>query len=261
MLGCSNNQTNNSEIKNAPPAKMVETDMRDTLPSKVKHSTDDIANDDTIFLFRKLSAQNYNAIFIERNRESRIYKKWTNLKFDKKDSEEFFMYCKNLKERNLILRRFNIQNLLSEWLQLHEYKGKYYLYVPCDGMYRQDLILTDSLLIQYGMMGPIPSIIDSFVKIRQSRFKIVLSDSAVWDGLFLKEVNIHFIDLSQKIAVWKFTYQYFNNSKVVLENQFRLYVMKENAKKFDMIVNFSKFRKEREFEFDSIDFRKLIGGI
>lgn len=261
MLGCSNNQTNNSEFKNAPPTKEVKIDMRDTFPTKVNHSTHDIANDDTIFLFRKLSGKNYNAIFIERNRESKIYKKWSNLKFNKGDSEEFFKYYKNLKERNLTIQRFNTQNLNSEWLQLHEYKGKYYLYAPCDGMYRQDMVLTDSLIIHYGMMGPLPFIIDSLKKIRQSRFKIVLSDSAVWDDLFLKEVNIYYLDLSQKIAVWKLTFQYYNDNKVVLKNEFRLYVKKENAKKYDMIVNYSKFRKEREFEFDSIDFGKLIDGI
>ncbi len=66
-----------------------------------------------------------------------------------------------------------------------------------------------------------------------------------------EKLTIHQIDSKTGLSVFEST----NESEMY---KYRLYIPIESAKKFDMIVNYCDNQKQMEFDFDQIDFEKLI---
>lgn len=61
-------------------------------------------------------------------------------------------------------------------------------------------------------------------------------------------LNIYLVDEKNKIAVWQY--------KDEGENwRYRLFVAKEQALNFDLIVNYCDRQKQLEFDFDEIDYK------
>ncbi|MEB0303024.1 hypothetical protein, partial [Mucilaginibacter sp. 5C4] len=62
------------------------------------------------------------------------------------------------------------------------------------------------------------------------------------------------IDPKNMVTVWE-------DTSLPFDYRYTLYVAKEHAAKFDMVVNYSKMDKMPEFDFDKINYKKLIKGL
>jgi len=228
----------------------------DTAPAKRKINT---SLTDTIFLKRVvrdtvymgITDHAYNAIYIDTNRNSAYYKQLADFSFDKYENLDY--YNIEFKKRGIHLKKMRINDLPAEWVPLYLYKNKYYLYAPCDwgNMMRQ--ILTDSLLIQWGMEGPWPYVLNTVKKIDSDTYSIFSKNyfSPLHSTGIPEIINIHFINPERRIAVWEYV------SEKREGYRYALFVAKENSKDFDIIVNYST-EKTDEFTFEQPDFVTLL---
>lgn len=214
---------------------------------------------DTVFLKRvvrdivymDLTNHAYNAVYIDTNRNSAYYKQIADFLFDKYENLDY--YNIEFKKRDIHLKKTAIYDLPTEWIPLYLYKNKYYLYAPGDwgNMIRQ--MLTDSLLIQWGMEGPCPYVLNAVKKIDSDTYSIFSKNyfyPSHSTGIH-EIINIYFINPERKIAVW----EYMNEKRE--EYRYALFVAKENSKDFDIIVNYST-EKTEEFIFERPDFLTLL---
>lgn len=210
------------------------------------------ATGDTVFLLRNKTKDYYHAIYIEKNRQSKFYQWLTDFGFDNYDKEEFDTYYRGIKDDSSIkIKRFNRSDLPSEWVPLYSLKGRYYLYAPSDWGNAGRKIITDSTLVFWFMDGPYPIPLSSFRKNSNNQYALTGIGRHSFDSA-RTQLIIHMIDSKNKIAVWEFPAE-------STRYRYRLYVARENAPNFDMVVNYCKDAKQMEFSFDQIDYSKLLG--
>ncbi|MGV8879887.1 MAG: hypothetical protein ACOH2A_12740 [Sphingobacteriaceae bacterium] len=86
---------------------------------------------DTIFIVKEIQQRGiYHAIYIEPDRSSKYYDWITNFKLDLKAYQEFLKYLTGDKPAKLSKHKTTI--IPNEWIKLHVYKNKYYVYSPSD---------------------------------------------------------------------------------------------------------------------------------
>jgi len=98
------------------------------------------------------------------------------------------------------------------------------------------------------MEGPIPAAISAVKSTGTNNWDI--SARAYYNEDIL-HTTINIIDPKNKIAVW--TQTGYDGKKY-----YQLFVPKENARNFDMIVSYCHDHKTREFDFDKIDYPALL---
>jgi hypothetical protein len=207
---------------------------------------------DTIFLERTVSDTDhlgqaypfYHAIYIEASSKSQYYSKLVDFSFT--EYENLNDYNVEFKKRGIHLQKIK-SGLPAEWLPLFQYKNKYYLYIPSDWGNTMRLMLTDSLLIYRGMELS-ASILNSVTQTDKYIYDLTVTDPYTGTEF----VTIHIIDKKNKLAVWEFKNE---NKKVI---RYALYVPKENAKDYDIIVNYCRTDKQSEFDFQEPDFTSLL---
>ncbi len=205
---------------------------------------------DTIFISREVIKDNYCAVYIEQNRQSRTYHNLLDFTID---SDETVLYKQNydaVKKRHpAALKTFNLLGLPKEWLPLYQYKNKFYLYYPSEAGNMGRRFITGSTLVYWYMDGPYPYPIQTIRKINAHTWYVKARDYIVTRGT--KQLIIHIIDPTNNIAVWE-------DTSIKGEGRYELYVPKENAGNFDMIVNFCKENKTAEFLFDKPNYKALL---
>ncbi len=84
---------------------------------------------DTLFLYRKISANDYQAIFID-NKKSHLYNEIVrNITIDTFNYNSVFQGLKDSVNGTIYTFKLNIP---TEWCSLHQYKKKYYAYLPSE---------------------------------------------------------------------------------------------------------------------------------
>lgn len=208
---------------------------------------------DTTFLLREDKKEFYHAVFIDKNRESKVYKRLLDFKYDHDDSIAYNENYKILKVKfKKPLKKYDVAALKQGWLPLYAYKGKYYLYAPSDWGNAGQRILTDSTLIYWGMEGPDPKPLLSFKKINDSKYS--LTSQPFYQFVKHSNINIYIIDPKNKVAVWE-------DMALPADYRYGLYVPVQYAQNFDMVHNYCKTDRMPEFVFDKIDFKALIKGL
>jgi hypothetical protein len=206
---------------------------------------------DTTFLLREKSKDYYHAIYIEHNRQSPYYNSLLDFKYNDYENKEYKEAYQSLKQKQPApLKKYNLTGLPKQWVPLHRYKNKYYIYLPSDEGDMARRIITDSTLIYWYMEGPDPKPILSFKKLNDHTWFFKA------DNFYLTKTAtliIHLIDPVNKIAV-------FEDSSAPKGYRYSLYIPKENAKKFDLVVNYCATDKTPDFLFDKIDYAKLLNG-
>lgn len=212
---------------------------------------------DTLFIKREIcdtcvTYPFYNAIYLETDPQGDTHKRLQNFSFN--EFENLDSYNKELKEMRIHVSHFNTFGLPKEWLPLNLYKGKYYLYAPCDGFHSVRKMLTDSSLIFRFMEGPMPYSLVSLKKISTNEFRIETTNPYYHsdDEVNPELLNIYMIDLKNKVAIWEF------KSKKNTINDYELMVAKESVPKFDVIHNFCLSSKQDELTFDTPNFDSLL---
>ncbi|WP_295668367.1 hypothetical protein [uncultured Mucilaginibacter sp.] len=202
---------------------------------------------DTIFLMRERGKDFYHIIYVEKNRKSAFYTKLLDFKMDKNDTNAYIQNCRDF-DKNLHkpVRKFRFGGLARQWLPVYKYKNKYYLYYPGDTGLENRKLITDSTICYMNMEGYFP----------QQILSVKNPDSKTWTfGMFENAIsltlNIHIIDNKTKLAVWE-------DNRASGPYGYGLYVPREYAAKFDMIVNYTNGDLPDEFKFDKIDFKALL---
>jgi len=206
---------------------------------------------DTIFIHREVSKDFYHAIYIDTNRHSKYYDWLTNFEFNKYDVQSYQESYEYLKEKfPKTYMKVNSTELPEDWIPVYLYKDNYYLYAPSDWGNAGKRIINDSAFVYWYMDGPLPIPLTSVKKEAQNKYILEISNLSK-DSLEKQELTIFQIDPKTQLSVFKF-------SNKTGKTQYRLYIPKESASSFDMIVNYCENQKQLEFEFEEIDFKKLI---
>jgi hypothetical protein len=207
---------------------------------------------DTDFISREVSKDNYCAVYIEKNRKSPLYEDLLGFIGDSSENQWYKENYKVIKKYNPNpFKIYNISGLPNDWVPLYKYKNKYYIYFPSEPGAMDRRIITDSAMVYWYMDGRYPEPFQSVEKINDHTwsFKIHVFNSFTE----YEKTIIHIIDPINKIAVWE-------DPSETDPNKYELYIPKENAWKFDMVVNFCRENKTAEFMFDQPDYKTLLRG-
>jgi hypothetical protein len=227
-----------------------------TSPQKNKRKTytdSNIVVNDTFFVKRSIINDSVAyAVFIDTNRNSWYYSNRYG-SFDELDMDNVMNYLDAIGKKHIVLEKFNTYGMASEWRPVYQLHSKYYVYQPSDSGYKGTKYLTHSLLMIYSPDGYSPIAIQSFTKIRNDIFNIKLKHGIPEDQYMPTEVNIYIIDKKTKLAVWEY--------KTGKSYKYQLMVPQENSHQYPIVVIKSDFGKQPEYDFEVIDFKKLIAGV
>ncbi|MDD3039140.1 hypothetical protein [Bacteroides sp.] len=222
---------------------------------KVTTKQGPFVENDTTFLLKKYYSGFTQSIYIEKDKESRPYKRLLNFTMSNYDIDQYNELVEIYTKKNLgPLKTHNLFNLPGNWVPLYLYQGEYYLYSPSEGGLNGRRQINDSTLICNYIDGPYPYIINSVKQPSPAIYHISTLESYSNTDLLRKpsDLYIYMIDPVNEIAVWQYTA---NDGKP----SYTLYVSENKARNFNMIVWNTPYEKEfDEFEFDQIDFKKLI---
>jgi len=138
-------------------------------------------------------------------------------------------------------------SLPRQWLPVYKHSGKYYLYSPGEDGAQGRLMVTDTTVCFMYLDGYYPEKILSATNDGSGNWR--LSTFSATYGMH--PVIVHTIDAKTHLAVWGNLYKG--------DHRYNLYVPKEYAHNFDMVVNRERGNvKVIEFNFDKIDFQKLL---
>lgn len=210
---------------------------------------------DTTFLLKKYYPDFTQSIYIEKNKESSPYKHLLNFTMSDYGIDQYNELMKIYTEKNPgPFKKHKLYNLPGNWVPLYLYRGEYYLYSPSEGGLNGRRQINPFTLICNYIDGPYPYIINSVKQLSPTVYHITTVESCSNTDLLRKpsDLYIYMIDPVNEIAVWQYTA---NNGKP----SYTLYVSEKKARNFNMIVWHTPYEKEfDEFEFDQIDFQKLI---
>lgn len=204
---------------------------------------------DTNFISRNISGGVYQAVFIENNQNS-IYYNWIcDFSFDDSDSLSYQESLHAIFKDTL--HKFSKPKISEElsrnWCGLETFKNNYYLYAPSDWGNNSNLLITDSTIVEYFMDGPYAYVIERFNRINETTFEFDVRSAY---STIIK-MTIYFIDSKNQVAIV--------DKQENEMHEYRLLVNKTHARHFPIIVNYCKFQKMREFQFDTPDYLKLLG--
>ncbi|HUC80104.1 MAG TPA: hypothetical protein VMR70_04275 [Flavisolibacter sp.] len=199
---------------------------------------------DTTFLHRAIENGEYHAIFLDRENSS----------YHNELSEGFvidtFIYndiLQNLKDSGKRMSYFPI-GLDRDWYSLHQYKQKYYAYLPSEPYVNLYIRITDSTIIMNDFNdGLIPAFIQNIEWVNAKTLKIYSA------GLYKEHsvIIFHFLTTAKNLAVVEFP----NADE---KFRFNLLATKKKLKDYPIIVNHSPNGRAHEWEFERIDFEALL---
>lgn len=208
---------------------------------------------DTLFLKRSAYVDTpynnpiYHAIYIEKDYTHCGLKSLVDFSFGEFDSTNYFEGLKDLTKTKFTKHIINKQ-FPKKWIALYIYKNEFYTYAPSDFGNHYKFQITDTTTIDFGMEGPEPSKILSAKQISSN--KIELKRKNYWQG---HKVIINIIDSIKGIAVFTFS-----STRYRPHNYKRLMVSEDKAYLFKTVVNYCESQKMFEFNFDKINFEKLL---
>ena len=213
-------------------------------------SARDKKSTDTIFFKRERGKDFYHIIYVEKNRQSTFYTKLLDFKMDKHDTSVYIQnwsaFDKDLRKP---VKKFKLLGFARQWLPVYKYKNKYYLYYPGDTGLENRKMITDSTICYSNMDGWFPYQMLSLKQRDNKSWTFGMSSF----GKAKSTLTIHIIDNKTKLAVWE-------DGNRNAAYGYGLYVPRDDAAKFDMIVNYTNGDLPDEFEFDKIDFKALLKG-
>lgn len=199
---------------------------------------------DTTFFVREFQDGHYHAIFIEPNKHAETYNLICTSSFNDYDSLSYTQSLKDADEQqHNSWKHFEIKNICTNWIPLYSYKGNHYVYLPSDYGNINNFLINDSTTIQFNMDGPWGFRTLSFEKAGKDSYTIIRQ---TYDGM-VDTLLIHPIDNIKGAAVFEFRKE--GNAVFSL-------MLKANAvRHYPLIINYSEYQKQMEFQFDTIEFK------
>jgi len=206
---------------------------------------------DTLFLRRTVNEYDhytsYNYVYIDTNRSSKYYDWLTSFQFSEFNIRSLEAYGVTGVNSSDDLKENRISDLPKNWLPLYSLDSEHYIYKPSDFGNAGRRILSDSSFIKWYMDGPMPHSILSYTRkeLEWHRFELELYDGVT------ETLIIYPLYEARQIYVFEFP----NEDE---RYRYRLYIPASRARDFDIVVNTGN-EKAWEYDFDLIDFEKLIG--
>jgi len=202
---------------------------------------------DTVFIEKN----DRQSIYIDNNPNSQNHAKLADFKFTENDKKVFEASYAALKQANIPIKKFKMNDLPKEWLNLFPYKDRYFLYLPSDLGNIRRTIITDSLLVFWGAEGPKDLYALTSVKqISEQKCEIKAKNA---NGQ-TQNITVNRFERKKSLTVAIFE----NNGAKGEEKYMGMFVGRESVGSYDVIVNDSKGKKVAEYEFkDKIDFQKF----
>ena len=132
----------------------------------------------------------------------------------------------------------------KKWVSVHQYKGEYVVYKPCETIDIEYLISND-YFIQYFADGPAFDTIQSITKTKDI-YKLLVRRTIEENYT----VEIIPIDETTGLSIFRTN-----------DIDFELKIPEENAEKLPVIVNECPCTKTQELQFEPIDFEKLLSNL
>ena len=197
-----------------------------------------VISSDTVFIKKDSLLGTSQSIYFDSNRNSKFYDRINNWEFDKYDSTSYKYSIDYFKDYNLILAKRTPIIPFTNWIILKQYKGKYYVYHPCDLLFHFKVSINDSTFIDWTGEGPVANKIIRQKKISDNKYKFKLS------GINSKKrvLKIQIIDSNKRIAV-------FTEKKGRADKNRYLMIASDKIKSVPIIVN-SCIEKQNELQFD-----------
>lgn len=211
------------------------------------HAALTVSNDvdksiDTLFLLKEHYEDSYRVAYVEKNRNSPEYKDLLNFSLTAYYNEAYRENCKALHKSAVKgSKKYKMTGLPRQWLPVYKHAGKYYLYSPGEDGAQGRMILTDTTVCVMYMDGYYPEQILSATNEDAGNWR--LSVFSTENGRH--PIIVHTIDAKTHLAVW--------GDLTTGDHEYRLYVPREYAHNFDMVVNRGSGNvKVPEFNFDKI---------
>ena len=203
------------------------------------------ARKDTTFLLKEKRRIGYHTVFIDTNPKSAFYRKITDFSFISDDAERYASSLEFFKGQKLT--RFTNRKFPRKWIELYQYKGKFYVYYPSDFYFEYKTRITDSTYIIHTGEGPVANKIISFRKVDSSTYRFRLTGEYGRN----RKLTVHIIDPKKGIAV-------FEENVDGRGKAYFLMVAADKARNLPLIVNYSRAQKEEEFNFKTPNYKKLL---
>ncbi|MES2830071.1 MAG: hypothetical protein V4687_18075 [Bacteroidota bacterium] len=195
---------------------------------------------DTIFL-RKPNAKGH-AVYVDKDEDNSPY-------FDVVRNIDYTIPDKNdlksidrLQKYNKRTGPVNLHDLPQTWVELHRYKGEYYIYAPAK-VSETKVSLSASTMIVRDAKNEI-RLIDSVQQTDKNNFLVTNTDVNGKTRVF----NIYMLHWARSLAIFEDFYG---------KGKHQLMVGIEDAYKFSIITNNSPKHDDPEYEFEMPDFEKL----
>lgn len=202
---------------------------------------------DTTFIFKDTVDGGIQSIFIDNNKDSKFYKSISNFNFHFFDAARYKYSTDYLKEHKLALTKVKPVIPWTNWVILKQYKGKFYVYHPCDFLFHFRQSVNDTTFIDWTGEGPVANKIIGQKKIDSKTYEFKLAGIYDQD----RRLIIHIIDLKKGIAV----FEQITNGK---DKRYYLMIAAEKIKSVPIIVNYCPTQKQTELGFDKTDFKALL---
>jgi len=197
---------------------------------------------DTIFL-KKPNAEGHS-VYIDKNwKESPYFAALTSLDYTNTD-KAYLLDVKALQKYKKADRQpIDLGELPRNWIYLHMYKGKFYLYSPSNGSPRR-IALNDSTMIVNEMERTV-SLINNVKQADKYAYFVNVTNFKGQSYTF----QIHLIDPARGVAVFEDIFE---------KGSYSLMVTAEQAHRFPLVINYTPHHLELEFVFDKPDFKELL---
>lgn len=201
---------------------------------------------DTIFIKREVADNFYHAIYIDTSRTSPYYDRLADGEFSEDDLNVYNGYCEAIMDNNPhAFRRVSETELAEHWVPVYSYKSYYYVYAPADWANVGRLTVNDSAFVYWQMDGPLPIPLSTARKVDDGKTIIEMAEPST------TKLTVHQIDTDTGLSVFEF-------QRDDAPNEYQLYLPAENARQFDIVVNYCNKGKQLEFDFDKINVVGLI---
>jgi hypothetical protein len=194
---------------------------------------------DTVFLKHR-SKNDHSAVFIDTSSSTSYYSRFGFFVPDSTVLSQDRHSDSVLQAGSTLHFPDQLREFIGEWVDVHRYRNKYYLYYPCDGMNQWRMILSDSAIFYFN--GGDSYSLFPIIKVSVKRHEIQLRLRApLSDTGGTKLLTIRILEESKPNQPVKFEgYQ----------RNLQYMIPVEMVRRYPIIVNDCPDQKESEVEFD-----------
>jgi len=206
-----------------------------------------IKSKDTTFIERSAKLKTAQSIYFDNNKNSKGYNDIVDFYFGKFDNDTYKQSLIYLKDRKLKLIKSKPIIPVVKWVPIKQYKGKLYVYRPCDFYSHYKISVNDSTFIDWTGEGPIANKILAQSKINDKTYQFKLK------GFYQpnRTLLIHIIDTENMIAV-------FEETDEKKQKNYYFMIAANKIKNMPLIVNNCETYKQFELIFEIPNFAKIL---